>query len=36
MKPKKRHETGILELFRSRVDQIIDPRNPLVLLGMQI
>ena len=36
MKPKERRETGTQELFRSRLDQIIDLRHPLVLLGKQI
>ncbi len=36
MKPKERHETGTQQQFRSRLDQIIDLRHPLVLRGKQI
>jgi transposase, IS5 family len=36
MKPKERRATGTQELFRSRLDQIINMRHALVLLGQHI
>jgi transposase, IS5 family len=35
MKPRERRETGERDLFRSRLDQIIDLRHPLVRLGRE-
>jgi transposase, IS5 family len=35
MKPRERRETGEQDLFRSRLDQIIDLRHPLVKLGRE-
>ena len=35
MKPRERRETGELDLFRSRLDQIIDMRHPLVRLARE-
>lgn len=35
MKPRERRETGEQELFRSRLDQIIDLRHPLVRLARE-
>ena len=36
MKPKERRETGQSDLFRARLDQIIDMRHPLVRLAQRI
>jgi hypothetical protein len=33
MQPRERRETGEQDLFRSRLDQIIDMKHPLVALG---
>ncbi len=33
MRPRERRETGEQDLFRSRLDQIIDPKHPLVTLS---
>ena len=33
MRPRERSETGEQDLFRSRLDQIIDMKHPLVALG---
>jgi len=33
MRPPERRETGEQDLFRSRLDQIIDLKHPLVALG---
>src|SRR6266566_4292992 len=33
MRPRERRETGEQDLFRSRLDQIIDMKHPLVTLG---
>lgn len=35
MKPRERRETGEQDLFRSRLDQIIDMRHPLVRLAQE-
>jgi transposase, IS5 family len=35
MKPHERRETGEQDLFRSRLDQIIDLRHPLVKLARE-
>jgi IS5 family transposase len=35
MKPRERRETGEQDLFRSRLDQIIDLRHPLVRLARE-
>ena len=35
-RPRERRETGNQELFRSRLDQIIDPKHELVLLAQMI
>jgi hypothetical protein len=35
MKPRERRETGEQDLFRSRLDQIIDLRHPLVKLARE-
>ena len=35
MKPRERRETGEQDLFRSRLDQIIDMRHPLVKLARE-
>jgi IS5 family transposase len=35
MKPRERHDTGEQDLFRSRLDQIIDLRHPLVKLARE-
>ena len=35
MKPQERRETGERDLFRSRLDQIIDMRHPLVRLARE-
>jgi IS5 family transposase len=36
MKPRERRETGEQDLFRSRLDQIIDLRHPLVKLAREV
>jgi hypothetical protein len=36
MQPRKRWETGEQDLFRSRLDQIIDLKHPLVALGRMV
>ena len=36
MRPPERRETGEQDLFRSRLDQIIDMRHPLVTLGRTV
>jgi IS5 family transposase len=36
MRPEERRETGQQDLFRARLDQIIDMNHALVLLGQQI
>jgi hypothetical protein len=36
MQPRKRRETGEQDLFRSRLDQIIDLKHPLVALGRTV
>jgi IS5 family transposase len=36
MQPRKRRETGVQDLFRSRLDQIIDMKHPLVALGRTV
>jgi IS5 family transposase len=36
MKPRERRETGEQDLFRSRLDQIIDMRHPLVKLAREV
>src|ERR1700682_545725 len=36
MQPRERRETGEQDLFRSRLDQIIDLRHPLVALGRTV
>jgi IS5 family transposase len=36
MQPKERRETGEQDLFRSRLDQIIDLQHPLVRLARAI
>jgi transposase, IS5 family len=36
MKPRERRETGEQDLFRSRLDQIIDLRHPLVALARTV
>jgi IS5 family transposase len=36
MKPRERRETGEQDLFRSRLDQIIDLRHPLVKLSREV
>ena len=36
MRPPERRETGEQDLFRSRLDQIIDLRHPLVALGRTV
>jgi transposase, IS5 family len=33
MRPKERRETGQTDLFRARLDQIVDPHHPLVKLS---
>ena len=35
MRPREQSETGEQDLFRSRLDQIIDMKHPLVTLGGQ-
>src|ERR1700746_4039365 len=36
MQPRDRRETGEQDLFRSRLDQIIDMKHPLVVLGRTV
>src|SRR3954463_3443529 len=36
MRPRERNETGEQDLFRSRLDQIIDMKHPLVALGRTV
>lgn len=36
MRPPERRETGEQDLFRSRLDQIIDMKHPLVALGRTV
>jgi IS5 family transposase len=36
MRPRERRETGEQDLFRSRLDQIIDMKHPLVTLGRTV
>ena len=36
MRPRERRETGEQDLFRSRLDQIIDMRHPLVKLSREV
>ena len=36
MKPRERRETGEQDLFRSRLDQIIDLKHPLVALARAV
>ena len=36
MRPRERSETGEQDLFRSRLDQIIDMKHPLVTLGRAV
>jgi IS5 family transposase len=36
MRPRERRETGEQDLFRSRLDQIIDMNHPLAKLGRTI
>ena len=36
MRPRERRETGEQDLFRSRLDQIIDMKHPLVRLGCTV
>lgn len=36
MRPRERSETGEQDLFRSRLDQIIDMKHPLVALGRTV
>ena len=36
MRPRERRETGEQDLFRSRLDQIIDMRHPLVKLARTV
>jgi len=36
MRPPERRETGEQDLFRSRLDQIIDLKHPLVALGRTV
>src|SRR3979411_3289863 len=36
MRPRERRETGEQDLFRSRLDQIIDMKHPLVTLGRAV
>lgn len=36
MRPRERRETGEGDLFRSRLDQIIDMKHPLVTLGRTV
>ena len=36
MRPRERRETGEQDLFRSRLDQIIDLKHPLVTLARTV
>src|SRR5258707_6659961 len=36
MQPRERRETGEQDLFRSRLDQIIDLKHPLAALGRTV
>jgi IS5 family transposase len=36
MRPRERRETGEQDLFRSRLDQIIDMKHPLVALARTV
>ena len=36
MRPKERRETGQTDLFKARLDQIVDPQHPLVKLAAVI
>jgi IS5 family transposase len=36
MRPRERRETGEQDLFRSRLDQIIDMKHPLATLGRTV
>ncbi|MEY9181283.1 hypothetical protein ABIG06_001565 [Bradyrhizobium sp. USDA 326] len=36
MRPRERSETGEQDLFRSRLDQIIDMKHPLRALGRTV
>ena len=36
MRPRERRETGEQDLFRSRLDQIIDTKHPLATLGRTV
>ncbi len=36
MRPRERSETGEQDLFRPRLDQIIDMKHPLVALGRTV
>ena len=36
MRPKERRETGQVDLFRARLDQILDPAHALVKLARSI
>ena len=36
MRPRGRRETGEQDLFRSRLDQIIDKKHPLVTLARKL
>jgi transposase, IS5 family len=36
MRPRERRETGEQDLFRSRLDQIIDMKHPLASLGRTV
>ena len=36
MRPKERRETGQTDLFRARLEQIINPAHPLVRLARAI
>jgi transposase, IS5 family len=36
MRPRERRETGEQDIFRSRLDQIIDMKHPLVRLGQRV
>lgn len=36
MRPRERNERGEQDLFRSRLDQIIDMKHPLVALGRTV
>ena len=36
MRPKERHESGQTDLFRARLDQVVDPGHALVRLAQTI